>query len=185
MLLLPTRRFSVFLTIVFIVTIVVTVIIVVTNRRGQQPNVEKFNELKTGSNDNNLDAKQRLSEIEERIDYWERTIEQRYEQLNEMKLMRTALLERVNESKTILLDRLLRLNNDRKTINKQLIEYTLTLSRIIVDLRMLSELQKIRTTKSRAKRYIENDEEREKYFATLWTNVKPRPLPYCEVKLPS
>lgn len=174
-------------TLIFIVTtiFVVTLIAVKILRRDHRSTRGNSNIPKNMYK--NAETKQDLALIEHSIDEREREIECRYRELNEMKKNRTILLDKVNQGKKIILDRLLRLNDERKNIEKMLTTLAIDLSRIDVDAKMLSETKKLRNTSEhhhRAKRYIEDDTEREKYFESLWTNVKPRSIPYCNVNLP-
>lgn len=230
------------------ITIVTTTILLL---RGQRAIRAKTNDARSNEDETD-DTRSSLTEIERRVNEYERGIARRYAELNELGETRATILAKLNDGKSTIVETLLRLTEQRRRVAKSMNEYTVKMSRLYAD----SERSKRRdkrgydndddndeddddndkgkeggkklnaetrendegdekeekkdsvdndnnennnndninnngnnnTTKRqqrrRTKRYIEDDKERNAYFANLWTNVEPRPIPYCPVQLP-
>lgn len=171
------RNNTVLLCIALIVTVTICliVLIVATRERNDEPRTDREAKRTTI----NREREDEIRTIEATIDDYETIIRQRYEILSNMERARKRMVDVMNDGKESIARQLTTITNKNETTRKRLLNLSILLSRIDVELKNLDIVRKIVEFKRRTKRYIENDQERNKYFETLYTNVPKRSFRFC------
>lgn len=156
-------------------TICLIVLIVATRKRNDEPRTDR--EAKRPTIDR--EREDEIRTIEATIDNYETIIRQRYEILANMERARKHMIDAMNDGKESIARQLATITSKNETTRKRLLNLSILLSRIDVELKNLEIVRKIVEFKRRTKRYIENDQERNKYFETLYTSAPKTTFRFC------